>query len=128
MRNTYGASAQAQLFGIPTIRVDTLNPGMPPVVGVNVDSAPDPAMTSIVGAVDSMVEQANSLGKVAVELVERSTRSDASQRDLDKATKEGREAFANGTPVSANPYTDRDRKWAWQVAWKGAEYAKRGSP
>jgi len=139
MQNTYGASAQAQLFGIPTIRSDEINPGTVPVVGFNVDkdivppavgSVSDVVQTNVdlSAAVDSMVEQANSLGKVAVELVERSTRSDASQRDLDKATKEGREAFANGTPVSANPYTDRDRKWAWQVAWKGAEYAKRGSP
>lgn len=88
MKYTYGASAQAQLFGIPTIRNDDINPGTLPVVGFNVDEGVVPPPVGSVSAnvqqnvdlsaaVDSMVEQANSLGKVAAELIDRATRGDA---------------------------------------------------
>jgi hypothetical protein len=77
MKHTYGASAQAQLFGIRTVRADELNPGMPPVIGLNVDTGSPAMNTDIAVAVDSMVEQANSLGKVAASLIDRATRGDA---------------------------------------------------
>jgi hypothetical protein len=80
MKHTYGASAQAQLFGIRTVRADELNPGMPPVIGLNVDTETPAVNTDIAVAVDSMVEQANSLGKVAAELMNRATRNDAPMR------------------------------------------------